>query len=87
MSSLQMMSIMLWRDVRGHVGLHYEANVDLDRTMRRALPASLPKDCSIDSFRVSDKARVWGYRAENVFYIVWFDNDHGVCPEGKQRGR
>lgn len=86
-SSLRKMSQIPWKDVHRDKGLHYEAGVDLDKTTRRALPESVPKDCPIDSFRVSLKGRVWGYRAEHVFYIIWFDRNHDVCPEGKQRGR
>jgi hypothetical protein len=30
--------------------------------------------------RVSGKPRVWGILNHNIFYLVWWDPDHKVCP-------
>lgn len=30
--------------------------------------------------RVDKKARVWGYRHEHVFFVVWWDPEHKVYP-------
>jgi hypothetical protein len=29
--------------------------------------------------------RIWGHREEHVFYILWWDPDHTVCPSRKKR--
>jgi hypothetical protein len=29
---------------------------------------------------LAGKPRLWGIRAESIFFVVWFDLDHEVCP-------
>jgi hypothetical protein len=33
--------------------------------------------------RLSGKRRVWGTRVEHVFYLIWWDPEHTVCPSLK----
>lgn len=33
---------------------------------------------------MSGKVRIWGHRVEHVFYPVWWDPDHTVCPSRKR---
>jgi hypothetical protein len=33
---------------------------------------------------VSGKERIWGARLEHVFYPLWWDPDHEVCPSRKR---
>ena len=75
---LQLMSLMDWRTIKDHPGLEYgPANESCIRAPR---PRSVPDDCSIDYFRVNDKFRVYGYRAQNLFYPIWFDRNHEILP-------
>lgn len=30
--------------------------------------------------RLSGTTRVWGIRASNLFYLLWWDPEHTVCP-------
>ncbi|MEV1331507.1 hypothetical protein AB0J20_18240 [Micromonospora costi] len=34
-------------------------------------------------FRISGPKRLWGWRAEDVFHVLWWDPDHKVCPSDK----
>jgi hypothetical protein len=34
--------------------------------------------------RVSAKRRIWGIRKRHVFYIVWWDPEHEVCPSSRR---
>jgi hypothetical protein len=34
--------------------------------------------------RVSGQRRIWGVRQRHVFYIVWWDPEHQVCPSKKK---
>jgi hypothetical protein len=36
------------------------------------------------SFRVSGKKRVWGIREGRLFWILWWDPNHEVCPSLKK---
>ena len=31
-------------------------------------------------FRLSGRERLWGIRQENIFYLLWWDPKHQVCP-------
>ena len=33
--------------------------------------------------RLSGAPRIWGLRSGHVFYPVWWDPDHSVCPSNK----
>ena len=34
--------------------------------------------------RVAALARIWGICQEHIFYLVWWDPDHEVCPSPKK---
>jgi hypothetical protein len=38
---------------------------------------------AIFRFRVSGETRLWGFRARRIFYVVWWDSKHHVCPTEK----
>jgi hypothetical protein len=38
---------------------------------------------TIFRFRLSGKKRLWGFRDGHVFYVVWWDAKHRVCPTEK----
>jgi hypothetical protein len=31
-------------------------------------------------FGVGDRGRLWGFATDGVFYVLWWDRDHQVCP-------
>jgi hypothetical protein len=36
-------------------------------------------------FRLTGKQRLWGVPLQNVFYLLWWDPDHKICPSGKDK--
>lgn len=62
-----------WKDIRKDKGLRYETLNNYKG------PESISKDVSICSMRLSRKSRIIGYRQEEYFYIIWFDNNHETC--------
>ncbi len=34
--------------------------------------------------RVSGKERIWGLRERHIFYVLWWDPGHEVCPSNKR---
>lgn len=64
---------MEWKDIKSDRGLRYEALSTL------AKPDTISKDITLYSMRLSKKFRIIGYRQEEYFYIVWFDNKHETC--------
>ena len=72
---------LCWKDIRNDRGLNYE-------TIKHAAirrPSSLPPDATFKSLRVSDDHRLYGYRAQDIFNIIWFDRNHIACPVGKPK--
>lgn len=41
-------------------------------------------DDALWEFRLAGELRVWGVRADDVCYIVWWDPDHTVYPAKKK---
>lgn len=61
---------MPWQEIICDSGLKYEKISNL------AKPSYLDKGISLYSMRVSQKFRIYGYRSECFYYIVWFDKNH-----------
>lgn len=70
-----------WKDIFTDPGLKWERNSHI----AFKLPRDLPEDIKLYSFRVSSKMRLYGYRAQEFFYIIWFDRNHEVCPMGRRK--
>lgn len=54
-----------------------EARKDLSR---RKL-ANTFGDAPLFRFRLSGKKRLWGFRTDRTFHVLWWDWDHKVCPQ------
>jgi len=81
MSSFKKIEGMQWKEIKKDQGLDYETIT----TFNVKLPDSFPPDVGLKSLRVDQKRRLYGYRVQDTFYIIWFDKDHIVCPLGKKR--
>ena len=45
------------------------------------MPENIPEDAKLSEMRIDEKKRIFGFRVDSVYYIIWFDRDHSVCPE------
>lgn len=45
------------------------------------LPAGVPEPIKLSEMRIDNTKRIFGFRAGTIYYIIWFDRDHSVCPE------
>lgn len=70
-----------WKDILRDNGLNWERNANI----AIQLPNALPEDLKLYSMRVDGKKRIYGYRVQQYFYIIWFDRNHIVCPENKPK--
>ena len=64
---------MEWKNIKKDKGLRYETLKGIDK------PDNISKDITIRSMRLSKKFRILGYRQDEYFYIIWFDNNHDTC--------
>ncbi|MEG3940344.1 hypothetical protein QT995_19570 [Microcoleus sp. S36b_A3] len=73
-----------WAQIRCHgskkrgesVGMGYKL-IDKHPTF----PDNLPEDARLSEMRIDEKKRIFGFRVQSVYYIIWFDRNHSVCPE------
>jgi hypothetical protein len=52
--------------------------------MDRLVAKNLDDLDSLFRFRLSGKERLWGARMDNIFYLIWWDPEHLVCPSSKK---
>lgn len=73
---------LLWKEIiMESNGLDYEEH----HYIALPKPHSLPPDTSLHSMRVTQRMRVFGYRTQDFFNIIWFDRNHIVCPVDKPK--
>lgn len=71
-----------WRQVRELGGFGYKVHKD-----RNILPGkgSAIKEISLDippsELRITQRARIHGFRMNSAFFLVWLDKDHQMYPE------
>lgn len=70
-----------WEEIFKDSGLNWERN----RNIALKTPDYMAEDAKLHSIRVSKKMRIYGYRAQQYFYIIWFDKNHEVCPVHKRK--
>jgi hypothetical protein len=44
------------------------------------LPSNTPEDAKLSEMRVCQRKRIFGFRIGSLYYIIWFDRNHEVCP-------
>jgi hypothetical protein len=76
---LKKMEKLVWSHIRRDTGLR------MTKLKNVKPPCYLSPDIELYEIRVTQEQRIHGYLMDNIFYLVWFDRDHSVCPEGKNR--
>lgn len=79
MDTFRKMEQSTWYDVLKHPGLN------LKKIEYINYPAHISPDESIYEIRVCKVKRIFGFIDKNIFNLIWFDRNHSVCPEGKNR--
>jgi len=63
---------------------HRNHSVELDQLSKDARKRLQQKELDdfekVWSLRISGECRVWGLLVEDVFYLLWCDPNHDVCP-------
>lgn len=44
------------------------------------LPENVPEDVRLSEMRIDQKKRIFGFRYQSIYYIIWFDRNHEICP-------
>lgn len=61
---------MKWIDIKKLKGFHYEIIQNLKA------PETVSEEITLRSIRVDEEFRIYGYRMNDNFYIIWFDPNH-----------
>lgn len=59
-------------------GLAYD-KIDYKKYPDSDFKKELSKDHTLFELRVTDKARVHGFRLKGIFYLCWLDRNHIIC--------
>lgn len=75
--NFKIMEQLGWNGVPKAKGLRFKPT----KTRQENFPDSVPEDATIHEVSVTMKARVFGFRDTDTFFLVWFDWNHKVFPE------
>jgi hypothetical protein len=73
-----------WAQIKGHGSKKRGESVATGYkliTNHPSLPDNIPEDVKLSEMRIDEKKRIFGFRVQGVYYIIWFDRDHSVCPD------
>lgn len=56
-----------------------------DEALTKSRPIWLAQDVKIASIRGSSSVRVFGAYIDHIFYVIWFDPEHDIVPQNKNR--
>jgi len=66
---------------------HHNHSVEVSKLDKRARKRLEELGVEVDElfrFRLNGTQRVWGIRDREVFYILWWDPNHEICPSSKK---
>ena len=70
-----------WKEIKKHPGLRFKSIDNAKGIPNNDIKERLSKDITFCEFRVSQKARVVGFRNNAVFFLCWLDRNHRICAE------
>lgn len=77
--TFKQMEQISWDEIFTHHGLRPKKITNI------RYPHYISPDETIYEIRVCKVKRLFGFINKNIFNILWFDRDHSVCPEGKNK--
>lgn len=83
-----------WSDIerekagKDHRFKSYDTYSIADEAQKRLLDIGLDDMDRICRFRLGNKPRIYGFLCQHVFFVLWWDPDHNICPSRIQdRGK
>lgn len=70
-----------WGQIRCHGSKKRGESVGTGYKLIDKHPDNIPEDKRLSEIRIDEKKRIFGFRVQSIYYIIWFDRDHSVCPE------
>jgi hypothetical protein len=75
---------LTWQDLRNN-GSHLVNREDLCSEAQKRLTEIQKEDLDqLFSLRLTGRKRVWGIKEGNILWLLWWDQNHEVCPSHKK---
>lgn len=71
---------LTWSEIKKHSGLKYTDINNAKNIPNNSIKEKLSRDITFCELRVSEKARVVGFRRNAIFFLCWLDRNHRICP-------
>jgi hypothetical protein len=75
---------MTWGEITGKGNKRIPVDDICDDAKSRLVELQLDDAEELWELRLSGKERVWGMRIGTVYYLLWWDPNHTVCPSRKK---
>ena len=73
---------MNWRHVRQSEGFGFKVHKDRNKLPGRGSAIKeISPDIPCSELRITQRARIHGFRMNSAFFLVWLDRDHQIYPE------
>lgn len=76
-NKIDLINKLTWSQVKRNSSLRYK-----DVSNANKLPVSknlLSEDITYCEMRITDKARIFGFRSNSIFFLCWLDRNHKIC--------
>lgn len=70
---------LTWKQIKRHVGLAYKSIDSSKGIPNNNIKSKISQDISFCELRVTQKARIVGFRIQSVFFVCWLDRNHRIC--------
>lgn len=81
---LQNWESMKWIEILNNPRNHQIHRDQLDKNVQKWLDRRNLDDFETYSLHVGGKERIFGILIQGVFYVIWWDPDHKICPAPKK---
>lgn len=73
-----------WQALRNNGSHDVELDQIIPEARKRLEEIEQDEIAQLYSLRLSGKKRMWGIKDNNVFWILWWDPNHEICPSLKK---
>lgn len=73
-----------WQELRQNGSHLISVNQIVSEASKRLQVLELDDWEELYSIRLNGKSRLWGLKESNIFWILWWDPNHEICPSYKK---
>jgi hypothetical protein len=69
-----------WEEIKKNDGLKYKEH-NRSKLPNKRILTSISPETTLFELRVTQKARVHGFKVQSAFFLVWLDRNHKIYPQ------